>query len=126
MLAGLRAGQVQLLRRDEKGKVYVTRNEKDIIGWSADEILRGVMGLEAPTDLETSGRVQRLKELRAKPFLTPREKSELNALRTLVGEQLLGSPIEDEVADLKKLLGGPHSRVSRRDRAKSHIKTQSN
>ena len=39
MLAGLKTGQVQLLRRDDNGKVTVSRNEQDIVGWSADEIL---------------------------------------------------------------------------------------
>ena len=52
MLAGLKAGQVQLLQRDESNsnKVTVSRNEVDIAGWSADEILRGFLGVDDPTD----------------------------------------------------------------------------
>ena len=49
MLAGLKEGQVQLLRRDEKGQVAASRNETDIIGWSADEILRNFLDVSSPT-----------------------------------------------------------------------------
>lgn len=105
MVAGLRAGQVHLLRRDDKGRAFVTRNRQDVIGWSSDEILRGLMEVEAPTDLETSARVEKLKELRSKETLNPREKRELEALRMLVGEQVVGTPIEDELFELRKVLG---------------------
>ena len=43
MLAGLKQGQIQLLRRDEEGKVSVSRNESDIYSWTADEILRQLL-----------------------------------------------------------------------------------
>jgi energy-coupling factor transporter ATP-binding protein EcfA2 len=108
MLAGLRKSQIHLLQRDTRGRIHVTTNERDIIGWSSDEILRGLMGIGAPTDLETSSRVQRLKELRAKPTLTPKEKSELEALRTFVGSNLLSGPLEDQLTDLRSIVRGRH------------------
>ncbi|HEY7492937.1 MAG TPA: AAA family ATPase, partial [Candidatus Tectomicrobia bacterium] len=43
MLAGLQPSQVQLFTRDSRGKVQVSRNETDIVGWSADEILHGFL-----------------------------------------------------------------------------------
>ena len=64
MLAGLKAGQVQLLERDDDGKVTVSRNERDIVAWSADEILRGFLAVPSPTDLETARNIERLQELR--------------------------------------------------------------
>lgn len=57
MLAGLKAGQVQLLHRNAQGNVTVTRNEVDIVGWSADEILRNFLDISDPTDLETIGNI---------------------------------------------------------------------
>jgi hypothetical protein len=91
-LAGLRAGQVQLLKRDEKGRVTVSRNETDILGWSVDEIYSGFMGVE-PTDLETAEKLKRLRALRHKsPKLTPEETANLNALRADIGRDLAGGP----------------------------------
>ena len=40
VVAGLKAGQVHLLNRDENGVVTATTNTEDIVGWTADEILR--------------------------------------------------------------------------------------
>ena len=54
MLAGLEAGQVQLLRRGEDGKVSVSRNESDIAGWSADEILRNFLEVPTPNGRDSS------------------------------------------------------------------------
>ena len=45
VVAGLKAGQVHLLNRDENGVVTATTNTEDIIGWTADEILRVFMGV---------------------------------------------------------------------------------
>jgi hypothetical protein len=61
MLAGLQPSQVQLFTRDSRGKVQVSRNETDIVGWSADEILHGFLGVAYPTDLETAHRLARLR-----------------------------------------------------------------
>ena len=104
MLAGLRAGQVQLLKRNEEGGVTVSRNESDIVGWSADEILRNFLDVPAPTDVRTVEDIERLQTLRQKSELSPQEADELEALRHTVGEELLGGPIAGEVARLSKLL----------------------
>jgi hypothetical protein len=106
MLAGLKAGQVHLLRRNrDTGQVEVSRNESDIIGWSADEILRSFLDVPAPTDLESARHAQRLQELREKEHLTAAEEKELEELRHIVSEELLGGPpIAAELARLRELL----------------------
>ena len=97
MLAGLDSGQVQLLRPGKNGKVSVSRNESDIVGWSADEILRNFMEVPTPTDVETAEHVTRLEELRHKETLTPAESGELEALRSAVGSELLRGPMSTQV-----------------------------
>ena len=89
VVAGLKAGQVHLLKRDENGAVTATTNTEDIVGWTADEILRNMMGVEEPTDQLTVDRANRLRQLREKESLTPEEESELNELRRQVNEDLL-------------------------------------
>ena len=54
VVAGLKAGQAHLLKRDDEGKVTATTNPEDIVGWTADEILRNMMGVEDPTDDATA------------------------------------------------------------------------
>ena len=97
MLAGLKEGQVQLLRRGEDGKVSVSRNESDIAGWTADEILRNFLEVLTPTDMETATHVTRLEELRHKEELTAAEADELQALRRTVGSELLHGPMSAQV-----------------------------
>ena len=97
MLAGLEAGQVQLLRRGEDGKVSVSTNESDIAGWSADEILRNFLEVPTPTDMATAEHVTRLAELRHKETLTAAEVGELEALRRAVGSELLRGPMSAQV-----------------------------
>ena len=97
MLAGLKEGQVQLLRRDENGRVTVSRNEVDIAGWSADEILRNLLGVADPTDLETVGHLERLQELRSKEGLSSEESEELEELRHTVSRDLLSGPMSAQV-----------------------------
>lgn len=97
MLAGLRPGQVQLLRLGKDGKVSVTKNEPDIVGWSADEILRNFLDVPAPTDIGTAVHVARLEELRRKKTLTRAESGELEALRRTVGSELLRGPMSTQV-----------------------------
>jgi hypothetical protein len=104
MLAGLKAGQVQLLKRDEKGKVTVSRNETDIVGWSADEILRSFLDVPSPTDLETVGHIERLRQLRSKDKLSQDEAEELERLRHTVNQDLLGGPMAGQVERLADLL----------------------
>ena len=105
VVAGLKAGQVHLLKREEKGIVTATTNPEDVIGWTADEILRNMMGVDEPTDQLTVDRAKRLRQLREKEILTPEEESELNELRRQVNEDLLskGGPLEaqrERYADL--------------------------
>ena len=89
VVAGLKAGQVHLLNRNENSVVNATPNEEDIIGWTADEILRTMMGVEEPTDQLTVDRAERLRELRDKDTLTPDDENELNTLRRQVNETFL-------------------------------------
>ena len=97
MLAGLKAGQVQLLRRGDDGKVSVSTNESDIAGWSADEILRNFLEVPTPTDMATAAHVSRLEELRHKEELTTDESDELEVLRRVVGSELLRGPSSAQV-----------------------------
>ena len=118
VVAGLRAGQVHLLKRDENGAVTATTNTEDVIGWTADEILRNIMGVEEPTDQLTVDRANRLRQLREKEILTPEEESEMNGLRRQVNEDLLskGGPVEaqrERYADLmQKFLLSRQSELS--------------
>ena len=105
VVAGLKAGQVHLLERDENGVVTATPNREDVVGWTADEILRNMMGVEEPTDQLTVDRANRLRQLREKERLADEEESEMNELRRQVNEDLLskGGPLEaqrERYADL--------------------------
>ena len=97
MLAGLEAGQVHLLQRDESNRVNVTRNEVDVAGWSADEILRNFLGVPEPTDQKTVENLERLRELRRKRELSPTESDELESLRDTVSEDLLSGPVVAQI-----------------------------
>lgn len=109
VLAGLKAGQAHLLKRDKKGKVVVSRNETDIIGWSIDEILRNFLDITNPTDLQTDESIERLQELRRKRRLTPKQKNELGKLRDAVSQQLQTGPFASEVQQFAELIQkGPH------------------
>ena len=96
VVAGLKKGQVHLLQRDAEGVVTTTTNERDVIGWTADEILRTLMGVDEPTDQHTVNQASRLRELRGQETLTPEEESELNELRRQVNADLLArrGPLE--------------------------------
>ena len=104
MLAGLKEGQAQLLRRDEKGKVTVSRNEGDIIGWSVDEITRILLDVPDPTDLETVKHLERLQELRRKDTLSAEEAAELEKLRHTVNRNLLSGPRSAQVEEFAEIL----------------------
>ena len=107
MLAGLKEGQAQLLRRDETGMVVVSRNESDIIGWSVDEITRILLDVPNPTDLETVKHLERLQELRRKQTrqtLSAAEAAELEKLRHTVSRKLLGGPGSAQVEEFAEIL----------------------
>jgi len=107
VLAGLKAGQAQLLKRDDKGKVVVSRNQTDVVGWSMDEILRNFLDITNPTDLQTSENIERLQELRAKKRLTGKQKQELEHLREVLGRDLLAGPAATEIERFAERIRNP-------------------
>jgi hypothetical protein len=128
VLAGLKAGQAQLLKRDKKGKVVVSRNETDIIGWSTDEILRNFLDITNPTDLRTNDNIQRLQELRRKRRLTPVQKKELEKLRVTVGKDLVAGPVRGDVERFAQIIqkrAGASASPKRRKIAKKAKKESS-
>ena len=92
MLAGLQEGQIQLLQRDKNGRVTVSTNERDISGWTSDEILRNILGVSDPTDAETAGHLERLQHLRNQEHLTAEEAEQLEILRHTVSQELISGP----------------------------------
>ena len=96
VVAGLRTGQVHILKRDGNGVVSASTNERDIVGWTTDEILRTFMDVDEPTDQLTVDRANRLRELRAKEDLSDAESEEMSELRRQVNEDFISSstPLE--------------------------------
>ena len=98
VVAGLKAGQVHLLKRDENGHVTATTNEKDIVGWTMDEILRTMMDVKDPTDDATAAAAAELRQLRNEwPRSSPEEEKKrqerIAELRQKVDRDLLaGGP----------------------------------
>ena len=99
MPAGLKAGQVQLLQRDESNKVTVSTNEVDLVAWSADEVLRNFLGVRDPTDQRTVKKLERLRVLQGKQELSTKESEELESLSDEVREDLLSGPVAAQVVD---------------------------
>ena len=97
VVAGLRSGQVHLLNRDAGGVITASSNDRDIIGWTADQILRTFMGVDEPTDQLTVDRSNRLRELHGKASLTSEEEAELNDLRRQVGESFPLNPVDPQL-----------------------------
>ena len=65
VVAGLKAGQVHILKRDAgSGVITASTNAEDIVGWTMDEILRAFMGVDDPTDADTATAAQKLRQLR--------------------------------------------------------------
>ena len=99
VVAGLKAGQVHLLKRDENGVVTASTNTEDVIGWTADEILRTMMGVEDPTDAETAAAAHELRQLRKEgsrstPEAEERRQERIQELRQRVDRDLLaGGPM---------------------------------
>ena len=91
VVAGLRAGQVHMLKRDADGVVTASTNERDIVGWTTDEILRTFMGVEEPTDQLTVNRANRLRQLRGQETLSDAEAEEMSELRRQVNEDFISS-----------------------------------
>ena len=106
VVAGLKKGQVHLLQRDAEGVVTTTTNERDVIGWTADEILQTLMGVDEPTDQLTIDRAARLRQLRGQETLTPEEETEMNELRRQVNANLLarGGDSDSDLEDYASLM----------------------
>ncbi len=105
MLAGLKSGQVHLLeQKGESNETRVSRNDSDIIGWTADEIFRGLLQVPNPTDKATSKNVERLQELRYKEMLTPFEEEELARLREVINKDLLTGQFSSQIEEFSELL----------------------
>jgi energy-coupling factor transporter ATP-binding protein EcfA2 len=104
MLAGLKEGQVQLLTRSIDGTIDVSQNQSDIIGWSADEILRRVQRVTNPTDAETDRQINRLQELDQKPRPTRKERAEKDTLRRSLADRLSPNVDEDQLREFRRLL----------------------
>ena len=113
VVAGLKAGQVHRFQRvPDNGNqgstvAVISTSERDVIGWTADEILRTLMGVDEPTDQLTVDRANRVRELREKETLTPEEESELQEKRRQVNRDLLAKsgPLEaqrERYADLMR------------------------
>ncbi len=98
VVAGLKAGQVHVLKRDANGVVTASTNERDVVGWTMDEVLRTLMGVEDPTDDETAKAANELRQLRNKGLsIVPEEEEErqkrIQELRQKVDRDLLaGGP----------------------------------
>ena len=99
VVAGLKAGQVHLLKRNKNGRVIARTNTEDVVGWTADEILRTMMGVEDPTDAETAAAAHDLRQLRneapkSDPAEEERRQERMQKLRQLVDRDLLaGGPM---------------------------------
>ena len=98
VVAGLRTGQVHMLKRDADGVVTASTNERDIIGWTTDEILRTFMEVDEPTDRLTVNRANRLRELRGQETLSDAEAEEMSELRRQVNDDFISSstPMETQ------------------------------
>lgn len=125
MLAGLKEGQVQLLQREADGKVTVSRNETDIVGWTVDEILQNLQGISNPTDSETSEHLERLKHLRSQDNLSAEEQDELESLRHTVSEDLLRGPESGQLDQIVELLQGLNGESLRSSRVSPDSDTES-
>ena len=98
VVAGLEAGQVHVLRRNDDGVIQATPNPDQVMGWTSDEILRNLMGVEDPTDEKTAAAARELRRLRDEgPRYTEDDEADrqmrMQELRWLVDRDLLaGGP----------------------------------
>lgn len=99
VVAGLKAGQVHLLKRNKAGVVTADTNTEDIVGWTMDEVLRTMMGVIDPTDDVTARAAEELRRLRNQEPLSDEQAEErrqhrMRELRQRVNRDLLaGGPM---------------------------------
>ena len=101
VVAGLKAGQVHLLKRDENGIVTAKTNTENVIGWTADEILRTMLGVDDPTDDATAAAASELRQLRKEGLRATETDEEQRQQRMLELRQRV---------DRDLLAGGPMAR----------------
>lgn len=92
MVAGLKAGQIHILKRTENRVAPGPPQERDIIGWTVSEILRGLMDVDDPTDEQTAINAARLRDLRRKRAsdgLSDDEETEMRELHKRVNSDML-------------------------------------
>ena len=83
VVAGLKAGQVHVLKRDEHGVVTAETNPQDVVGWTMDEVLRTLMGVDDPTDDETAQAARELRQLRSEGPRADEKEEEIRQQRML-------------------------------------------
>jgi hypothetical protein len=128
MLAGLKMSQVQLFRRDERGKVSVSRNETDIVGWSVDEILQGFLGVEHATDVGTARQLERLQALQHLETPAATDSAALTPLahavsQTLAPDAALPGPAEPPLVPVEPLAAAAAPRAKKSRPAQSKRST---
>ena len=104
VVSGLKAGQVQLLQRDERDQVTVSRNDGDIVGWTVDEVLRHLLGVQHLTDEKTAVDLARLQELQLKQNLSPKEIVEKEKLSHSVNQSLKQGPMSMQLEHFADVL----------------------
>ena len=88
VVAGLRAKEVYLMRRDRNGRVRVAHPEQDPIGMGTSNLLMSdVYGLRSDLDPQTLERLDTRRRLATKDDLSRNEQAELERLNQWVKEQ---------------------------------------
>lgn len=108
ILSGLAVGQIQLLNRKPGKPITVSRNEHEIRGWSVDEVLRNLLNITTPTDLETEDLLRRSESLQAIRRPSRAEKGELTQIRNRLAQTLVAEPTAAQIkrfADTLKAAG---------------------
>ena len=114
ILGGLAAGQIQLLKREPGKPVTVSRNEHDIRGWAADEVLRNIMDIAMPTDLATENLIRRLQELQSRHRLSQNDKSEIRRLKRQLNQEIISGPTAVQIKEFEGFLENAEPQSSKR------------
>ena len=127
VVAGLETGQVHQLYRDEEEIVRAhLPNDAGIVGWTMDEILRGFMGVDDPTDDKTAGYAAELRALqqegpRADEQAEEMRQKRISYLRKLVNRNMLeGGPFSAQT----KVFAEHFSQILERHRSSRELNTE--
>lgn len=104
VLGGLAAGQIQLLRREPGKPITVSKNKQDIRGWSVDEVLRNILDIAIPTDLETEKMLRRLQKLQSRRRLSKDAKAEINQLSKQLNQEMISGPAAVQIKEFEAIL----------------------